>query len=77
MYVFDYPCEAELMKLRAIIIPGSPASVLDLDKTPWISNLSDFIRKVFVQFKNIKLLGVCFGCQIIAKALGGEVDRLP
>ena len=55
MYDFDYPCEAELLKLRAIIIPGSPASVLDLDKTPWISNLSDFIRKVLVQFKNIKL----------------------
>lgn len=52
-------------------------SVLEMDKTPWISNLADFIRKVFQNFKNIKLLGICFGCQIIATALGGECDRFP
>ena len=36
VYDFQYPSDAELHKLRAIIIPGSPASVLDLEKTPWI-----------------------------------------
>jgi hypothetical protein len=29
VYDFQYPSDAELKKLKAIIIPGSPASVLD------------------------------------------------
>lgn len=29
VYDFQYPSDAELKKLKAIVIPGSPASVLD------------------------------------------------
>jgi hypothetical protein len=31
VYDFQYPSEAELSKLRALIIPGSPCSVLDIE----------------------------------------------
>jgi GMP synthase-like glutamine amidotransferase len=61
IYDFRYPSDIELSKLRAIIIPGSPACCLEIDKNPWMINLCEFIRKVYVQFKNIKLLGICFG----------------
>jgi len=61
VYDFQYPSEAELSKLRAIIIPGSDSSVLDLDKTPWMAHLAAFIKKVFEDFKHIKLLGISFG----------------
>ena len=43
------------------------------DHLPWIPPLEAFIRELFEQKK--KLVGICFGHQIIAKALGGEVAR--
>lgn len=46
VYDFRYPSDAELSKLRAIVIPGSPACCLDIEKNPWMANLCDFIRKV-------------------------------
>ena len=61
VYDFQYPSEAELSKLRAIIIPGSDCSVLDLDKIPWMAHLAAFIKKVYEDFKHIKLLGISFG----------------
>ena len=61
--------------MKAIIIPGSPSSVTDMQKTPWIINLTEFIRKVYTNFKHIKILGICFGHQVVAQALGGEVEK--
>lgn len=51
------------------IITGSPASCYDdLD---WIKKLIELIKEIDTKKK--KLLGICFGHQIIAHALGGEV----
>lgn len=38
--------------------------------------LKDFIKGVYVRYPKIKLLGVCFGAQIIAEALGGSVEHM-
>lgn len=55
------------------IIGGSLAGVNDdLD---WIKQLTLFIRNVFYSGK--KLLGICFGHQMIHHALGGVVMRSP
>lgn len=40
---------------------------------PWIAPLEDFIRAVHAQKR--PMVGVCFGHQIIAKALGGRVEK--
>ncbi|MGB0360530.1 MAG: glutamine amidotransferase-related protein [Endozoicomonas sp.] len=53
------------------IISGSKNSVND--DLPWIPPLEAFIRVLFEQKK--KLVGICFGHQIIAKALGGQVEK--
>lgn len=53
------------------LIMGSEFSVND--NTPWIESLLTFIQDV-VQ-KSIPLVGICFGHQAIAKALGGTVER--
>lgn len=50
------------------LITGSRSSVLE--EKPWMLKLEDFIRSK--QYK--KLIGVCFGHQIIAKSLGGKVE---
>lgn len=39
----------------------------------WIPPLEDFIREITKQ--NLPLIGVCFGHQIIAQALGGKVEK--
>ena len=53
----------------AILITGSPAGVYD--PLPWIEPLQDFIRAA----KDSRMVGVCFGHQIMAEALGGHVEK--
>lgn len=40
---------------------------------PWIPPLEDFIRACFAA--HVPMVGVCFGHQIIAQAMGGKVER--
>jgi len=61
--------------LKGIIIVGSKESVYD-EAIDWIKVLLDFIRMIYKDFKHIKLLGVCFGSQAIAKALDGVVEPM-
>lgn len=51
------------------LIPGSLDSAYD-DK-PWILALLRWIERAYVL--GAKMMGVCFGHQVIARALGGEV----
>jgi GMP synthase-like glutamine amidotransferase len=39
----------------------------------WIAPLEDFIRHAYVQ--NVPIVGICFGHQIMAQALGGRVEK--
>lgn len=54
------------------VITGSPASVND-DALPWVGPLLDFIRAVDAARQ--PLIGLCFGHQAVARALGGQVAR--
>lgn len=54
-----------------VVVTGSAAFVSDDD--PWIATLFDHIRRL--DAAHTKLLGVCFGHQAIAAALGGQVAR--
>lgn len=40
---------------------------------PFIKPLEDFIRRAYAE--KVPLVGICFGHQIIAQALGGKVER--
>ena len=53
----------------AYLITGSPAGVYD--PLPWIPKLLEFIRSA----SDRKMVGVCFGHQAMAQALGGEVVK--
>lgn len=66
--------DSEIMLLasdKAVVIGGSP-HCLDED-LPWMRSLKKFIQKT-AETKT-KLLGICFGHQIISEALGGKVSQ--
>ena len=54
----------------AYLITGSPAGVYD--PLPWIEPLIGFLRQAKGQ---AKLVGVCFGHQVMAEAFGGHVEK--
>ena len=53
------------------LITGSRASVYDDE--PWIARLKDFAREL--NDARAKTVGICFGHQLAAAALGGDVRR--
>lgn len=61
----------DIDECNGYIVTGSYASVNDDDN--WIKKLADFIRSCNTQQK--KLVGICFGHQLISKALGGVVKK--
>ena len=54
---------------KAYLITGSPAGVYD--PLPWIAPLQEFIRSA----GEAKMVGICFGHQVMAEALGGHVVK--
>lgn len=55
----------------AYLITGSKSSVYE-DK-PWIHGLNAFVQQLHAQRK--KLVGICFGHQMVAQALGGNTEK--
>lgn len=74
-YRFYQVQEGELPKradeCAAYLVTGSRAAVYD--STPWIAALQRWIRRFYAQ--GAKLLGICFGHQILAHSLGGRTVR--
>jgi GMP synthase-like glutamine amidotransferase len=56
---------------QAYVITGSPKGVYDDEA--WIANLMQFIQASYQA--GVKLVGICFGHQILAHALGGHAEK--
>ena len=56
-----------------LVAMGGPMGVQDGDQYPWLDDELRFIREAIDQDKHI--LGICLGAQMIAKALGAEVQK--
>ena len=75
----ELPNDEELKSIKCIIIPGSNLNVNDnyefLRKTEkFLKNIIDKIYKK--ELNTLKLLGICFGMQIIVNALGGKISSM-
>jgi GMP synthase-like glutamine amidotransferase len=67
----EYP--EDIHEVDGYIITGSKSSVYDPD--PWIAKLQSFVATLHRNKKNT--VGICFGHQIIASALGGKTEKAP
>lgn len=65
----QYPSHID--EVDAYIITGSKSSVYDQE--PWIEELHRFVEILHSHKK--KTVGICFGHQVIASALGGKVEK--
>lgn len=63
----------DLDECQAYLTTGSRHFVAD--DLPWLHRLCDLVRDLHRQRR--LLVGICFGAQMIAHALGGEVGRAP
>jgi len=66
----EYPQMDLLDTYDGIVISGSSASAYE--DVEWINKLVSWVAEIATSRPYIKLIGICFGHQIIARALGGE-----
>ncbi|MBW0114877.1 type 1 glutamine amidotransferase [Pseudonocardia abyssalis] len=57
-----------------LVVMGSAESVAD-DALPWLPRELAFVRRTLAA--GVPVLGICFGGQLLARALGGTVGRAP
>ena len=62
---------SDINDFDAYLITGSPRGVYNDDD--WIEPLHSFVREIYRSGK--PLIGICFGHQIIANALGGHAEK--
>ncbi|KAH7430482.1 hypothetical protein KP509_08G000500 [Ceratopteris richardii] len=65
----EFPCDDDLYEYEGFVITGSMEDAYGM--TPWVVRLCEVVRKAYRM--NKKLLGICFGHQVISHALGGKV----
>jgi len=67
----DGELPADVSECDAWLLTGSKFAAYESDQ--WIADLKDFVRHAFDV--GAPLLGICFGHQLMAAALGGEVRK--
>ena len=70
---FENAALPSLNGIDLIIAMGGPMSVNDESTLPWLQPEKLFVREAVM--KGLPVLGVCFGAQLIASALGARVYR--
>lgn len=71
----EVPTEKDLDTFDGFFISGSPHSANDNIK--WINDLKKFISYSALNSSKARVVGVCFGHQLIGAALGGKVTANP
>ncbi|TFK93407.1 class I glutamine amidotransferase-like protein [Polyporus arcularius HHB13444] len=64
----EYPENADIYD--AVLLTGSSASAYE--NLDWINRLIEYVRFLAAEKPKIRIFGICFGHQIVARALGGE-----
>lgn len=67
------PLPPDLDDIDAVVTMGGPHSAND--DHPWLEREMDLLRQA--DAVQLPVVGVCLGCQVLARALGGTVAPLP
>nr|GMD28911.1 gamma-glutamyl peptidase 5-like [Ipomoea batatas] len=67
----DFPAMDDLHSYEGFVISGSPYDAYGNE--PWILQLCLLLQALFSMQK--KVLGICFGHQVLCRALGGKVGK--
>ncbi|MCY4420837.1 MAG: type 1 glutamine amidotransferase [Gammaproteobacteria bacterium] len=59
--------------IDALVIMGGPMGVHDVDRYPWLAQEKEFIEAALR--RQIPVLGVCLGAQLLAEVLGASVSK--
>ena len=71
----QFPTDEELTKLKGLVIGGASHSAYD-ESYPFHKELYKFLLRTSIEFPHLKVLGVCFGCQVLAHSLGGKAAKM-
>ncbi len=71
----DALSEIDLSDIGGIVLLGGPMNVYEEEKYPFLAAEKDLVRNAIE--KNIPVLGICLGAQLIAVALGARVRPSP
>ena len=61
--------------IDALIVMGGPMGVKDEDEFPWLTLEKGFVESIIQ--RDVPVLGVCLGAQLIADVLGAAVTKNP
>lgn len=64
-------------KYDLIILSGGTYDLTKDDRDPWVVKLVKWIKDAVENSPSTRLLGICWGHQVISLALGGQVGYLP
>ncbi|KAJ6466935.1 class I glutamine amidotransferase-like protein [Mycena sanguinolenta] len=69
----EYPTDEQLAVYDGILITGSKANAYE--DIEWINKLVEYTARVATEKPNLRIVGICFGHQIVARTLGGRCVR--
>ncbi|KAG6830590.1 hypothetical protein H0H87_007587 [Tephrocybe sp. NHM501043] len=70
VHKMEYPSEEQLDGYDALMYTGSAANAYE--DIEWINRLVAFTARVLRERPRLRIIGICFGHQIISRALGGS-----